>query len=196
MATPKTKDYYGILGVKKTATADEIRKAFRKAARKYHPDVNPETKKPKRSSKRSLRPMTFLVKRRSARSTTSSASIPTTLIPRPLKPRPAEAMEAPLDTPARHTPARAELRTSPSISLDSTSPTSTPGEEDRPAAPVDPAEGSATSSVRCSQVAGMQPSRSPARHRSRISGQRGLLDGNPGRSCSSRDSASGGVPHL
>src|ERR1700687_1670280 len=44
MAT-KTKDYYGILGIKKTATADEIRKAFRKAARKYHPDVNPGNKK-------------------------------------------------------------------------------------------------------------------------------------------------------
>jgi molecular chaperone DnaJ len=45
MATTKTKDYYGILGVKKTATADDIRKAFRKAARKYHPDVNPGDKK-------------------------------------------------------------------------------------------------------------------------------------------------------
>jgi molecular chaperone DnaJ len=44
MAT-KTKDYYGILGVKKTATADDVRKAFRKAARKYHPDVNPGDKK-------------------------------------------------------------------------------------------------------------------------------------------------------
>src|ERR1700748_3744077 len=45
MATTQTKDYYGTLGVKKTATADEIRKAFRKAARKYHPDVNPGDKK-------------------------------------------------------------------------------------------------------------------------------------------------------
>jgi molecular chaperone DnaJ len=44
MAT-QTKDYYGTLGVKKTATADDIRKAFRKAARKYHPDVNPGDKK-------------------------------------------------------------------------------------------------------------------------------------------------------
>jgi molecular chaperone DnaJ len=34
-----------MLGVKKTATQDEIRKAFRKAARKYHPDVNPGDKK-------------------------------------------------------------------------------------------------------------------------------------------------------
>jgi molecular chaperone DnaJ len=44
MATP-TKDYYGALGVKKAATQDEIRKAFRKLARKYHPDVNPGDKK-------------------------------------------------------------------------------------------------------------------------------------------------------
>src|SRR5438270_3390315 len=43
MATA-TKDYYAILGVKKTATADEIRKAFRKLARKFHPDVNPNNK--------------------------------------------------------------------------------------------------------------------------------------------------------
>src|ERR1017187_1819884 len=44
MAT-QTKDYYSTLGVKKTATADDIRKAFRKLARKYHPDVNPNDKK-------------------------------------------------------------------------------------------------------------------------------------------------------
>lgn len=45
MATTTNKDYYGTLGVKRTATQDEIRKAFRKAARKYHPDVNPGDKK-------------------------------------------------------------------------------------------------------------------------------------------------------
>ena len=45
MAGPQTKDYYGTLGVKKTATQDDIRKAFRKLARKYHPDVNPGDKK-------------------------------------------------------------------------------------------------------------------------------------------------------
>jgi molecular chaperone DnaJ len=40
----KEKDYYGILGIKKTASAEDIRKAFRKLARKYHPDVNPGDK--------------------------------------------------------------------------------------------------------------------------------------------------------
>src|SRR6185312_10325394 len=44
MASTKEKDYYGTLGVKKTATADEIKKAFRKLARKHHPDVNPGDK--------------------------------------------------------------------------------------------------------------------------------------------------------
>jgi molecular chaperone DnaJ len=43
MAT-QTKDYYATLGVKKSASTDDIRKAFRKLARKYHPDVNPGDK--------------------------------------------------------------------------------------------------------------------------------------------------------
>jgi curved DNA-binding protein len=38
------KDYYAILGVPKAATAKEIKQAFRKLARKFHPDVNPGDK--------------------------------------------------------------------------------------------------------------------------------------------------------
>ena len=45
MATQRTRKTITVLGVKKTATADDVRKAFRKLARKYHPDVNPGDKK-------------------------------------------------------------------------------------------------------------------------------------------------------
>jgi len=51
MNTDTKRDYYDVLGLKKNATSAELKKAFRKLARKYHPDLNPNDKASERQFK-------------------------------------------------------------------------------------------------------------------------------------------------
>jgi curved DNA-binding protein len=51
MDTDMAKDYYSTLGVKKSASSKDIKSAFRKLARKYHPDVNPGDEEAERKFK-------------------------------------------------------------------------------------------------------------------------------------------------
>ena len=70
------KDFYAILGVPKDADAAAIKKAYRKLARKQHPDANPGTPRPSSGSRRSARPTRCSPTPSSASSTTRSARWP------------------------------------------------------------------------------------------------------------------------
>ena len=59
------RDYYEVLGLQKGASAEEIKRAFRKMAMKYHPDRNPDDKDAK--------PMPFFLILKRKKNTTNSA---------------------------------------------------------------------------------------------------------------------------
>ena len=86
-------DYYEVLGIKRDAKPEEIKKAYRRLARKYHPDVNPGDKASEERFKLTTEAHDVLSIRRSAKFTIALGSIPTTL-PMPRRAAPGQLPDA------------------------------------------------------------------------------------------------------
>ena len=67
------RDYYEVLGVSRTATDDELKKAYRKLAKQYHPDMNPGNKEAEAKFKEINEDMRCCPTRRNGPSMTNSA---------------------------------------------------------------------------------------------------------------------------
>src|SRR2546430_14843944 len=96
------RNFYDILGVSRNASTEEIRKAYRKLARKYHPDINPGNKEAENQFKEISVAYDALLIRKSASSTTNSARPGS---PPVLTPRKREAISS--GSSNRHAPAAA-----------------------------------------------------------------------------------------
>ncbi len=72
----KKRDYYEVLGIDRNASASEIKKAYRKLAKKYHPDTNPGDKEAEAKFKEETEAYEILSDSERKRSMTSMVMLP------------------------------------------------------------------------------------------------------------------------
>ena len=86
------KDYYEVLGVNRDASDEEIKKAYRKLAMKYHPDRNPDNPKAEEHFKEAKEAYEILSRRAASAPPTTSTAMPASIRRRARAPAPASAI--------------------------------------------------------------------------------------------------------
>ncbi len=194
--TNKDKDYYGTLGVKKTASAEDIRKAFRKLARKYHPDVNPGDKTAEEKFKKLSEANDVLSDPKKRKIYDQLGFYSDNIDPAAAEAYARGGGFGAADSAgarrARHATTRRKFRSTSAASTSTTSPKAQArpdaGQAAADSATSSPASSAADAARRCTPVR--------AGHRSRIPGQRRLLAGHSRRRDAAEHSAPGSLRAL